>query len=968
MRYPWLSIAAVLLLSTGGAGMAQERVITGNVTDSATGEPVPSADIQVKGTLIRVQSRASGQFTLNQAPQGDFTLVVRAIGFHRRELAIAGGQNVVTVSLGRDVFRLEEVVITGQATGVEKQNLPNAVATVSGAELGRAPTGTLESALQGKVPGATIQANSGAPGGGIQLNLRGVSTINAGVEPLFVVDGVVISNAAIANGANAVTAAAAGGNASNQDNPVNRLADLNPADIERIEFLKGGSAASIYGTRATNGVVIITTKRGQAGAPRFNVTQRFGVFSRASSLDSRVFEDSAEAFSVYDSTLVRTFFRPGVTFDNEGELFGRNALSNETDVSMSGGSELTKYYLSGLVKNDEGIGVNTGYKKQSLRANLDQTLSNRVNVSVGANIIHSRSARGLSNNDNTSTSPFMTFPFTPNFVDLRDTNDVFPLNPFSLSNPLQTFALVKNEEDVWRMIGTMTTRFSILANARQSLNLLVTGGADYFSQRNDFLAPPELEFEPNDGRPGTVVLTKSDNLNLNISGNVVHSFTPESGRFQATTSLGVQYDNRELNITSILGRTLLTGQTSVDQAASQDPSSRVIPVKNLGIFGQEEVLLMDRRLLLTVGLRADRSSANGDVDKFFYYPKAAASYRIIRPFGFLDEIKLRAAYGQTGNEPLFGQKFSPDTSLLIDGRFGVLVGNRLGDPDIEPERQKEFETGFDATLAGGRAVLNFSFYHQNISNLLLDQTLAPSTGYTSRIFNSGGTLRNRGIEIALELYPVQRSDLTWLFRTTYFQNRSKITELPIPTFQTGGFGTSLGAFQIEEGKSATQIIGTEGLVGDAAPDFQMSFASDVHFRRFSLGVLFDWKKGGDIVNLTEFLYDIGRNSANADDGGESRFLDWASGRTGVYVQDGSYLKLRELSVSYDVPVESLGGLLGSVRSARISLSGRNLFRVTDYRGLDPEVSNFGNQAIVRNIDVAPFPPSRSFFLSVDLGF
>jgi TonB-dependent SusC/RagA subfamily outer membrane receptor len=457
MRNPWFSIAAMLALSSGAA-MAQERVITGSVTDSATGEPVPNADIQVKGTLTRVQARASGQFTLNQAPQGDFTLVVRAIGFHRRELAIAGGQNVVTVALGRDVFRLEEVVITGQATGVEKQNLPMAVATVTGDELGRAPTGTLESALQGKVPGATIQANSGAPGGGIQLNLRGVSTINAGVEPLFVVDGVVISNTAIANGANAVTAAAAGGNASNQDNPVNRIADLNPADIERIEFLKGGAAASIYGTRATNGVVIITTKRGQTGAPRFSMTQRFGVYSRANSLDSRVFEDSAEAFSVYDSTLVRTFFRPGVTFDNEKELFGRHALSTETQASVSGGTDLTKYYLSGLVKNDEGIGVNTGYKKQSLRATLDQTLSNRFNISVGANIIHSKSARGLSNNDNTGTSPFLVFPFTPNFVDLRDSSGTFPDNPFERSNPLQTFALLKNDEDVWRVLGSLTTR------------------------------------------------------------------------------------------------------------------------------------------------------------------------------------------------------------------------------------------------------------------------------------------------------------------------------------------------------------------------------------------------------------------------------------------------------------------------------------------------------------------------------
>ncbi len=969
MRMTWLAVVAVLSLPSGGVLAAQERAVSGSVVDSVTGEPVPNADILVKGTLTRVQTRENGQFVLTRAPSDAFTLVVRSIGFRRQEVPVAAGQNIVAIRLGRDVFNLDELVITGQATGIEKTNLPNAVATVSGDELQRAPVQTLESALQGKIPGALIQANSGAPGGGIQLNLRGVSTINGRSDPLYVVDGIVISNDAIANGANAVTAAAAGGNASNQDNPVNRIADLNPSDIERIEVLKGGSAAAIYGSRATNGVVIITTKRGQAGAPRFNITQRFGFSAVANHLGSRTFRDSAEAFSVYDSTLVRTHFQAGRTFDNEGVLYGRKALSYETSLGVSGGSEATRYYISGLVKNDEGIGINTGYQKQGLRANLDQGFGSRINLSVNTNVIHSQSQRGLSNNDNSGTSPFLVFPFTPNFIDLRETGGAFPENPFERSNPLQTFTLLKNDEDVWRMIGTVTTRVNLLATPRQSLNVQVTGGADYFSQRNDFLSPPELEFEPNDNRPGTVVLTKSNNLSLNLIANAVHVFTPASGSFQATTSAGVQYDDRELNVISILGRTLLTGQSSVDQAASQDPSSRIIPVKGMGIYGQEEVLLMDRRLLITAGLRADRSSANGNTSKFFFYPKAAASYRLLRPMSFLDEVKLRLAYGQTGNEPLFGQKFTPDTSLIIDGRFGVLVGNRVGDANIEPERQKEIETGFDATFAGGRATLSFSFYQRNISNLLLDQVLAPSSGYTSRIFNSGGTLRNRGFEVALAFYPIERQDFTWLFRTTYFANRSQITSLPIATFQTGGFGTSLGAFQIEEGKSATQIVGSEGVVGDAAPDFQMSFTSDLQYKRFTLGALVDWKKGGDIVNLTEFLYDIGRNSADAADGGESRFLEWASGKTAVYVQDGSYVKLREISLSYDVPMNVVGSLLGgSARSARISLSGRNLLRFTDYRGLDPEVSNFGNQAIVRNIDVAPFPPSRSFFLSIDVGF
>ncbi len=215
------------------------------------------------------------------APAGPLAVVVRGIGFRRRELTVPFDTETVNVALEPDIFKLEEVVVTGQSTGIERQNLPNAVATVSGSELTRAPTGTIESALQGKIPGALIQANSGAPGGGMQVNLRGVSTINASADPIWVIDGIVVSNEAIPNGADAVTQAQAGGNPRNQDNPTNRIADLNPEDIERIEVLKGGSAAAIYGSKATNGVIIVTTKKGQAGKPQFNFTQRFGTFTRA---------------------------------------------------------------------------------------------------------------------------------------------------------------------------------------------------------------------------------------------------------------------------------------------------------------------------------------------------------------------------------------------------------------------------------------------------------------------------------------------------------------------------------------------------------------------------------------------------------------------------------------------------------------------------------------------------------------
>ena len=280
------------------------------------------------------------------------------------------------MALEPDVFKLEEIVITGQATGVENRNLANAVSTVSGAELTRAPTPTVESALQGKIPGATIQANSGAPGGGLQVNLRGVSTIIGDIEPLYVVDGIPVSDVAIPNGANAVTAAQAGGNPRNQDNPVNRIADINPEDIEKIEVLKGGSAAAIYGSKATNGVIFITTKRGQVGKPQFNISQKFGVSERANELGQRTFGTLDEALSVFtDTALVTAQYQQGRVFNFEDELYGHKPVSYETDASVSGGTENTKYYVSGLVKDDGGIATNTGYKKQALRSNLDQDLA-----------------------------------------------------------------------------------------------------------------------------------------------------------------------------------------------------------------------------------------------------------------------------------------------------------------------------------------------------------------------------------------------------------------------------------------------------------------------------------------------------------------------------------------------------------------------------------------------------------------
>ena len=986
MSVPRSLLSAVFLLFLFAGTADAQRRVTGRVVGEGTSEPLASASVTVVGTTIGTYTGDDGRFAL-EVPAGDVTLLVRRIGFRRAEVPVPAGQSEVAVSLVRDVLQLEGQVITGTQTTVARQNAANDVSVVSAEELARVPTPTLESALQGKVAGAYIQQNSGAPGGGMQVQFRGVSSVFASADPLYVIDGVIVSNEAIASGANAITGAAAGGNASPQDNATNRIADINPNDIERIEFLKGASASAIYGSKATNGVVVITTKRGTtSGRPIFNVIQRVGTYDLANKIGSRRFtlEEALEYAGANEpdpddrvmtaEEVEAAYAACGGFCDNEEQLYGENELSYETSLSLRGGTDVTRYFASGLIKRDEGIMQGTGYSKQSLRVNLGQQLNSRLNLDVTSFLMHSLAQRGLSNNDNSGTSFYMVLPFTPSFVPLAPQDGAYQPNPFERSNPYQTRDLLKNDENVFRFTGAATGSFAAYQSATQTLNFNATIGADNFNQGNDIVSPVELFFEPQDLQPGTIVrgTTRGLNLTANIGG--VHTWTPAGLGISATTSLGVQRERRELELTRVTARDLVAGQENIDQAASIQTFEDRFLTKDFGIFGQEELLMLDERLLLTVGARAERSTNNGDIDKFYVFPKAAASYRFVSPFTSVDDLKFRFAVGQAGNQPPYGFKFTSLLTAVNSGRIGYVVNDTAGAADIQPEITTEFEGGIDAALFDARASFSLTGYLKRTNDLILQRTAAPSTGYEVEFFN-GGEMVNRGVELALAVTPIQSGDVTWISRVTFAKNVNEVTELPVPAYQTGGFGTNLGAFQLEEGKSATQIVGDGpgGAVvqlGDAAPDFQMSFPNEVLFGNWRFSGLVDWKKGGDVINLTEFLYDAAGLSPDYLTAGVDRITTWAvEGLTRPYVQDGSYVKLRELSVSYALP-ESLVGTLfrGQLGRARLELAGRNLVTWTDFRGADPEVSNFGSQQIVRNIDVAPYPPSRSFFLSLDVDF
>lgn len=983
-----LLFLSLLTLGSVNTAWAQRRV-TGRVASTDTNEPLTGASVVVVGSTLGTYTADDGTFSLS-VPEDSVTLRVRRLGYKGTDVLLPPGETSANVSLERDVLQLEAQVVTGQATTIERRNLANSVALVTGADVNRVPQASVENALQGKVAGAVIQTNSGAPGGGVQVRLRGITSINAASDPLYVVDGVVMSNVAIPSNQNAVTRAASGSNPSlDQDAQVNRIADLIPSDIETVEVLKGASAAAIYGSRAANGVVLITTRRGSPGAPQFNFTQRLGWSELSNTLGSRRFDSVDDAMEVWGPAAAN-FFQQGRVFDHERELADRKPLNSETTLGVSGGNDETRYYASGLVRHDGGIIANTGYDKASLRLNLDQRFGSRVDVGLSTNLIRTKAQRGLTNNDNASVSFYMVFPFTPSFVDLQPGADgLFPCNPFvgNCSNPLQTAELMTNDETVWRYVAGARLLYQAIETPSHSLRISANGGADYFSQDNNLVFPPELNFEPADGEPGTILLSNSNNLDVTVSGNAVYSYRPAGGSFRATTSIGGQYADRDLDIARIVSRNIVGGRPIVGTGTNVQAIEQRQRVKTGSLFAQEELLMLNDRALLTAGITADKSSANGDDGKLFFYPKVSASYRFGSPFGGLDELKLRAAYGESGNQPLFGQKFTPLTiTQNINGLPGIITQGTVGSANLEPERQREFETGLDATFFGGRSTLEFTVFRKNVRNLLLQRSLAVSSGFELEIFN-GGELRTQGIEIGLGAIPVRSSDMQWISRATFFLTRSKIMELPVPTFRTGGFGTALGAFQIEEGASATQIVGNDTLpdgtplvrkIGDATPDFNMSFANEVSFKGFRLYGLVDWQKGGNLVNLTKFLYDLGQNTVDFADpivvGGDTttvgaRRLELFGRQTAVYLEDASFVKLREVSISYDLPDGLVANMLGGAfNHARLIASGRNLVTWTDYDGLDPEVSNFGNQNIARNIDVAPFPPSRSFWFSLEVGF
>ena len=1001
-RYFVLGVALLASFALSASARAQAtREVTGKVTVAGTGTPLQDAIVGTVGAVGGARTNERGEYRL-RAPNGDVTIQVRAIGYKRQSIRVSAAQTTADFALDKDVLQIEGVTITGAATTIDKKNAATATSTVNSEELSRVPAPALESALQGKVVGANINMNNGAPGGGGQVQIRGASSLIANSQPLFVVDGVIISNSTRSNRLAVVTGSLNAG----EENGTNRLADINPNDIENIEVLKGAAASAIYGSQATNGVVVITTKRGTSGASRTNITQRVGTFKAQRLLGSRRFDTVDQVLGVVGGAEATAAARAACTpkcpyFDHQGELYGQTDPSYETVVSLTGGVNNTRYFFSGLQRDEAGVINNTGARRQSLRANLDQALGSKVTISLGANLLRSFSQRGISNNDNALSSPIYAFGYTPAIVDLRlkDATGRYVPNPFpsgaiNTSNPFQTMDLLLNNEDVYRQIFSSRVNLAAWSTSHNIVNFALQAGADRFSSENYVYAPQELQFQrlgtvQSGTFPGTVIQGNGTNLFTNVTGSGTWNNTMFSW-LNATSSAGVQYESRESNDYNIIGRGLGPAQKNAAGAANTTVSNGRTLVLNQAFFAQQELLMFNERLYLSGAVRGERSSVNADRDKIYYFPRVSGSYRIQAPISGVSEVKFRAAYGESGNQPNFGERDLTVASYgLIDGRAGFGVPGTIGNTTVRPERLKEIEYGVDAGFMKDRVRLEATYYNRDIVDLLVRPTLAPSSGISTTTVN-GGVMKARGVELGLTTVPLQTKNSQWTSRATWYQNKAEIKSFPagVKPFRDNtaarGFGNSYGQLFYTAGHTVSTIWGN-GLVNgvqttqiplaDANPKYLMSFSNDLNYKRINVNMLIDYRRGGTLSNMTKNLFDEGGNSWDYDKKsptagvplGQYRYDTWNGGRnTAIYLEDGSYTKIREVNVSYDLP-KSWWSVVPAARSGRVSLSARNLFIISGYNGFDPEVNN-GGAYVVRFVDLAPFPPTRSFFFSVDLGF
>lgn len=986
-----LLLASLLLWPSATLAQESTGTVVGTVRNAQSQQPIASAQVSIVGTRLGAVTSENGRFLIAAVPSGAQTVQVRRIGFNAetRQVTVPAGDSVsLTVDLSTAVVSLDEVIVTGSAVATARREVGTSIGTVDSTMLRNTQAATVDAALQGKIAGVQITQNSGNPGGGgVTVRMRGTSSIISGSDPLYIVDGVIVDNSS-------VQLRDLGARSSVQ----NRLADINPNDIERIEVIRGAAAAALYGSRANNGVVQIFTKRGSEGRPRFNLTMSAGVDELSTRLGMNLYPVTAAGV-------------PVERFDYQDQIF-RTGNVYEGNLSVSGGTEATTYYLSAGLRDQTGIVNSTDAQRRSVRINLGQELAPTLRLDVGANYVQNES--NFLPNGERPGGVITSLVFAQTDFDFRpDESGIYPVNPAlvgsGFANPLLVMERFRYPEITNRFIGSARARWNPLDVLSFDYNV---GYDSYQLDASEFI-PRGALLPPTQAALGlsATAIRNSSIINQDLVASLAWGV---GGMLAMRSSGGMNYTYQKFRTTNAASFDLpptvelVTGATP---AASQGETE----IATLGFYGEQSVTWRDV-LTLTGALRADAASNFGENERWQYYPKLQLSYVLGDEPAFRESalgdlfstMRLRAAIGYAGNQPSPSNaysRFDVYARTVNSGRAGLVNSVTLGNEDLKPERQREFEGGVDFGVLGGRVNAEVTYYDKLVSDLLLFRPLAPSTGYTTR-FDNIGEMSNKGWEVLLSTQNVANESWGWNTTVTYARNRNRVERLEVDPFVgTSGYpnrveegqplGIFYGQYYVRNADGSIQLdsLGLprrSGLIpelvesgdhlrriGDPNPDWtgsllnELTVGNNLRFR-----VLVDGTFGNDVMNLTRRIQDIFGTGTDFEREllpfGDPRKLPngWAL-RTGPllfedYVEDGTFVKLRELAITYGFTQPFITNYIPG--GVELTLAGRNLYTWSDYTGFDPELNLFGQNTVGRGFDFATYPIPRTWAISARISY
>jgi TonB-dependent starch-binding outer membrane protein SusC len=1013
-----LSIVWLLLISFTGNLSAQGTAIAGTVKD-ARGNPLAWVTVNVKGTGTSTSSDDKGKFWINAA--ADATLVFSHAGFASQEIAV-NNKTVIEVTMTASDQNLDQVVVIGYGTA-RKGDITGSISSVSGKDLKAVPAASLSQALTGRAAGVRVGTASNSPGGGITIRIRGGNSIQGGNEPLYVVDGYPLYN---------------------ENGPA-----INPNDIESMEILKDASATAIYGSRGANGVIIITTKRGKAGRNQIQLETYYGIqkvrkkipMLNAEQLATLINEGVAnvnkdnQGNAGYPKPLpfteeqIKGF---GVGTDWQDAIF-RDAPIQNYQLTFSGGTDKSQYAVSGNYFDQQGIVINTGFSRGSVRLNLDQELNKRLKLGVSATI--SRTKGTLVNTDGDGGAGagvvYGALNFSPT-VPIYNPDGTFTINNrpgggILISNPVALASETWNTNVATRAIGNATLEYKIM----EGLYIKTLIGTNIRYEKSSTYVPRTVYAGvANNGNASIYNAQNAEWLNENTLSyrktfatvhrvNAVVGYTFQNSNFEDVRANAQNFANDIL-----LYNNLATAQQTNTGASNKNEWMLQSWIARLNYD-------FDGRYLVTLTGRRDGSSRFGTGNKYAFFPSGSVAWRIsnerfMSGINSISDLKIRASYGLTGNQEI-GQFQSLGALGTQNYNFGntLSVGyapNRVGNPDLKWESTAQMDIGIDLSMFNNRIQVTADWYEKKTRDLLYNVSLPITSGYSTSLQNIG-KVKNTGIELTLNTINFTGKDFEWSTSFNIAWNKNEILDLgnvkgDIPVGSASGHlqlansgilrvGAPVGVFfglitdgifqnadeiaksaqkNAKVGERRYKDVKADGVInssdrvilGHAQPDYIYGFTNNFSYKGIDLAVFFQGVYGNSIFNINRFeqesMTGVSNQSAAVLDRwtptNPSKTIPRAASVGQPYqvtsrqVEDGSYLRLRNIQLGYNLPEQWLKR--AGLSAVRLYVSGENLWTKTDYSGYDPEVSRFNQETLSQGIDYGSYPANKAILIGLNI--